>query len=185
MTRTERSFTLALALYLLAVCLTPRTRLMRWLVCAAFVLCACAMAAAGDLPDAKKTPGATNPALTQKVICRKGWSTKSVRNVPASLKKKAYRAYGLKGNHTGYCKGRQGCEIDHLISLEIGGANNLKNLWPQSFDSKPWNAHVKDKLENKLHALVCAGTITLENAQTAIRTDWIAAYTKYLGEPRQ
>jgi hypothetical protein len=38
--------------------------------------------------------------------------------------------------------------VDHLVSLEIGGANTVQNLWPQSYDTTPWNAHVKDKLEN-------------------------------------
>lgn len=39
----------------------------------------------------------------------------------------------------------------------------------------PWNAHVKDALKARLHALVCAGTITLPDAQRAIATNWIAA----------
>ena len=48
----------------------------------------------------------------------------------------------------------------------------------------PWNAHVKDKLEDRLHALVCAGKLPIEQAQQEIATDWIAAYEKYLGNPR-
>lgn len=48
------------------------------------------------------------------------------------------------------CGGPHGCEVDHLISLELGGANAIENLWPQPFDGK-WNAHVKDRLELRLH----------------------------------
>jgi len=50
-------------------------------------------------------------------------------------------------------------------------------------DTTPWSAHVKDKLEDRLHALVCAGKLPMEQAQREIATDWIAAYERYLGEP--
>ena len=40
---------------------------------------------------------------------------------------------------------------------------------------------MKDKLENKLHKLVCDGAIDLKVAQRAIATDWIEAYRKYVG----
>ena len=60
-----------------------------------------------------------------------------------------------------------------------GGSNAVKNLWPQSFQTQPWNAHVKDQLENTLHQLVCAGEVDLATAQHDIATDWIAAYRKY------
>jgi hypothetical protein len=46
-----------------------------------------------------------------------------------------------------------------------------------------WNAHVKDKLEDRLHGLVCAGKLPIEQAQREIATDWIAVYERYLGEP--
>jgi hypothetical protein len=45
-----------------------------------------------------------------------------------------------------------------------------------------YGAHVKDRLENQLHKLVCNGTLTLQAAQCAIATDWIAAYQKYVGK---
>jgi hypothetical protein len=70
-------------------------------------------------------------------------------------------------------------EVDHLISLELGGSNDIKNLWPESYRTEPWNAHVKDKLEDRLHDLVCAGRISLAEAQRAIATDWIAAYRRF------
>ena len=69
--------------------------------------------------------------------------------------------------------------MDHLISLELGGSNSIKNLWPQSYETQPWNAHVKDALENELHDEVCSGRLDLATAQHDIATDWIAAYKKY------
>ena len=41
--------------------------------------------------------------------------------------------------------------------------------------------HVKDKLENKLHDLVCAGQITLRQAQRQIAANWQALYKKAFG----
>lgn len=134
---------------------------------------------AADLPTPFLTPG---DVLTQDVskICVKGY-TKTVRNVSSALKKQVYKRYGLKGNHIGYCSGEEGCEVDHLISLELGGSNDIKNIWPQAYEGN-WNAHMKDKLENKLHEMVCDGDITIEEAQEAISKDWIEAYRKYIGE---
>jgi hypothetical protein len=66
-----------------------------------------------------------------------------------------------------------------LISLELGGSNSIKNLWPQSYRTKPWNARVKDRLENRLHELVCSGQLDLATAQRDIATDWISTYKKY------
>ena len=122
-------------------------------------------------PDPHLTPGATrNVTVVQ--LCPHA-DTAAVRDVPESEKLKVYAEYGISKHPSG------AFEIDHLISLELGGSNDIANLWPQSYTTRPYNAHVKDKLENKLHALVCAKKITLIEAQTAIRNDWIAAYQKY------
>ena len=135
------------------------------------------------LPDPALTPGAVNASLTKQVICARGWSTKSVRSVSQAVKSEVYKRYGVR-DHAGYCAGKEGCEVDHLISLEIGGSNDVTNLWPESYSTKPWNAHVKDKLENLLHKKVCQGAMTLEGAQAAIRTNWIEAYRKLIGDLR-
>jgi hypothetical protein len=71
---------------------------------------------------------------------------------------------------------------EHLVPLELGGSNELRNLWPQPYHVV-WNAHVKDRLENTLHRMVCANPqqITLAAAQHLIATDWIAAYKTVIG----
>jgi hypothetical protein len=66
-------------------------------------------------------------------------------------------------------------EVGHLISLVLGGSNDIANLWPGSYRIEPWNAHLKDKLEDRLHALVCAAKMSLPDAQKAIAGDWISA----------
>jgi hypothetical protein len=92
-----------------------------------------------------------------------------------------YKSYGLTGNHTGYCDSDQGCEVDHLISLELGGSNDQKNLWPEPYQGEEFNAHVKDQLENWYHAQVCSGQMPLKQAQKEISSNWIEAYKKHLG----
>jgi hypothetical protein len=71
-------------------------------------------------------------------------------------------------------------EVDHLIPLELGGSNSIKNLWPESHRTASWNAQVKDRLESKLHELVCSGQLDLKTAQQAIASNWIEAYKLYV-----
>jgi hypothetical protein len=127
-------------------------------------------------PDPALTPGDTLPVTAQDV-CTPGYSHK-VRNVPAAVKREVYARYGIAYHRPGEY------EVDHLISLELGGSNSIRNLWAESHWTSPWNAHVKDALENALHRLVCAGRLDLHTAQRAIATDWIAAYEKYVGQKR-
>jgi hypothetical protein len=73
-------------------------------------------------------------------------------------------------------------EVDHLIPLSLGESNSIRNLWPQSTKTSPWNSYVKDALERKLHKFVCAGQLDLQTAQREIASDWIEAYKKYVGK---
>lgn len=124
------------------------------------------------LPNPAKTPGAALD-VTAADICVSGYS-KRVRNVPAAVKREAYASYDIPSHEPGEY------EVDHLISLELGGSNSLKNLWPQSFRTHPWNAYVKDALENELHRRVCAGVIDLAQAQYVISHNWVIGYRAYV-----
>jgi hypothetical protein len=115
-------------------------------------------------PDTSITTGAIIDTVDTTYICKKGYSA-SVRNVPLSRKDSVYSLYNIKH----HAKGEY--EIDHLISLELGGSNEIKNLWPESYLTEPWNAHKKDRLENRLHRLVCIGKISLKEAQYEIAHD--------------
>jgi len=126
------------------------------------------------MPDPRLTPGAA-ATIDANRVCRRGYA-KSMRHTSTRLKHEIYREYGIDRR-----KGRY--EIDHLVSLELGGADVAANLWPESYETEPWNAHVKDQLENFLHAEVCAGRMPLQQAQQEIARDWIGTYRKYLGEP--
>lgn len=120
------------------------------------------------LPDRQCTPGAIFPKVTADQVCIKGYSS-SVRNVPLSEKNEVYKEYGIYYHTTGEY------EVDHLISLELGGSNDISNLWPEASEPIP-GFHQKDLVENYLHGLVCNGSISLEEAQKEISTDWLNVY---------
>jgi hypothetical protein len=75
-------------------------------------------------------------------------------------------------------------ELDYLITPELGGVGDARNLWPERYDSGPWNAHVKDDLEQLLSRRVCDGAMDLAVAQREIATNWIAAYQKHFQTDR-
>jgi len=163
----------------------------------------CFPAFAGDMPNRAKTPGDVlgtvrgeemancisgktgrtveeGDLITLQMICTPGYR-QCVRKVSTAIKNRVYSSYDLTGNHTGFCNSPQGCEVDHLISLELGGSNDIKNLWPEPYEGEQFNAHVKDRLENFLHAEVCAGRISLTTAQKEIATDWKESFRRRIG----
>ena len=142
------------------------------------------LACADDVPDPQKTPGAFRAGLTTEKICATKWG-KDERHVTAAMKNQVFALYGYSGNDDPKCvpAGKRHCEIDHLISRELGGADDVANLWPQSYGGHPWNAVLKDTLENRLHKEVCRKAITLRLARTMLLEDWRKAYTNYYGKP--
>lgn len=126
----------------------------------------------GANPDRACSPGAVYSGLTTAVLCSPGFRTSSIRNVPASEKSAVEREYGLAARPYGST-----LEIDHIVSLELGGSNDIANLFPE----RAPGFHAKDRLENRLHAMVCAGQITLRHAQTAIASNWQALYRTAFG----
>jgi len=152
-------------------------------------LCAALLASfsllAGDLPDLTKTPGVVRHDLTAEAICTTSWG-KDRRFVTEKMKREVFAVYGLSGNDDPSCpldKHGRRFEIDHIVSRELGGADDVRNLWPQCYAGK-WGASLKDALENKLHREICAGRITLKQAQNMLVNDWRVAYRKYYGEPQ-
>jgi hypothetical protein len=133
------------------------------------------------IPDPKCTPGAVNPTLTLDVLQNEKFRTTCVRDVASSAQKKTatYLWYNYRhpANNTG---ATQTCELDHLISLEIGGADTLDNIWPQCGPNKVVlrNRYFKQKdiVENYLAAQIKAGKMNLAEVQKGIAEDW----TQYL-----
>ena len=120
------------------------------------------------LPDPDCTPGAIFPDATKDQICVPGYSS-AVRNVPDSEKNQVYAEYGIQSHKAGEY------EVDHLISLELGGSNDIANLWPEPAEPRP-GFHEKDQVENYLHKQVCDGVLSLADAQVQIANDWMTEY---------
>jgi len=146
------------------------------------------------LPDPAFTPGATNPEVTQATIgatiCTAGW-TATVRP-PESYTERikhledqsggavtydgvTYRVHGfeLPDPDVGHF------ELDHLIPLEVGGSpTDPDNLWMEPYELPEGDARVgtgsqtKDKVENVASAAVCAGRLTLADAQQQMAANW-------------
>lgn len=122
------------------------------------------------LQDSACTPGAVLTTDTS-VICVPGY-TQTVRNVTTATKKKVFREYGIPWSlHSNY-------EVDHLISLELGGSNDISNLWPESYEIKN-GSRTKDVFENYLHREMCAGRLSLPIAQREISGNWLVYYQQW------
>jgi hypothetical protein len=137
------------------------------------------------VPDPNCTPGAVNPTVTISVLKNHAFGTGCIRDCVTSEgdKNSTYGFYAIPhpSNNEG---SNQTCELDHLVSLELGGADTLDNIWPQC---GPNQAALllryfkqKDMVENYLAAQVKAGKIDLGEAQRGIATDW----TQYLGSAK-
>ena len=105
--------------------------------------------------------------------------TSTIRNVPEKVKKAVYARQGIKANHKGSCEGNRGCELDHRISLDVGGSNNISNLIVKPYFGE-CNMQQKDALENKLHKLICKDLINVDIAQDYLFNDWETAYKLYV-----
>jgi hypothetical protein len=132
------------------------------------------------LADRRVTPGVADPLAVADLsrarhivagielnICAADFRTKPIRDTIrdfARLKKQACAEYGVS-------KCDKSVEGDHLVSLELGGCPDcLANIVPQPMDQ----ARVKDdRVERVLPKLVCAGKLSLGQAQRCIAGDWV------------
>ncbi len=148
-----------------------------------FAVLARPLHAQSPLPDPKLTPGAVNPDVTQQTIettiCVRGW-TRLVRppeSYTEPLKREQIALYGYRDRRL------RDYEEDHLIPLDLGGApSDPRNLWPEPHEAPgDWGSYAKDRLESRLNDLVCSGALPLDTARSAIATNWIDAYRRYIG----
>ena len=123
---------------------------------------------ASALPDRMLTPGFTRDVKLADLCGRRHADAPPA--VDISTEQTVFKEYGLPVSTS------KAYELDYLITPELGGADDVRNLWPEPYTSTAWNAHVKDELENRLHEMVCDGQINLSTAQNEIAADWIAAY---------
>ncbi|MGA7523746.1 MAG: hypothetical protein WBW84_14945 [Acidobacteriaceae bacterium] len=133
------------------------------------------------VPDPRCTPGGIDPSVTADVLRNRAWKTGCIRNCQTSEAEKhiTYRWYGMRVPRRNY-GATQVCELDHLVPLELGGADGLGNIWPEcgpstvALDERYFE--IKDRVENYLADEVKAGRMSLAAAQRGIASDW----TQYL-----
>jgi hypothetical protein len=123
----------------------------------------------GALPDRRCTPGEAFGRASALRVCRPDYAG-SVRNVSAKVERAVYLEYGIT-----HPTGRY--EIDHLVSLQLGGDNSIANLWPEAATPPP-GFQEKDRLETYLRYEVCSGGADLRVAQRMLAHDWLAAYRR-------
>jgi hypothetical protein len=130
--------------------------------------------ASPQLPAPQCTPGAVRADVVEgnigKNICVRGW-TATIRPPQAEtdpVKTASMAAYGVPQTS------RRVTELDHLVPLELGGSNDVSNLWAQ-VGPGPSFGNPKDLVENDLRAAVCAHKVQLVDAQRAIAANWQTA----------
>lgn len=133
------------------------------------------------LPDPMCTPGGASSAVTQAnihgTVCVSGY-TSTIRppsSETGAVKVTAMRAYREVASSS------TATELDHLVPLELGGSNDVSNLWPQPSDiANAGFRNTKDKVENDLHAALCkpSSTLKLTDLQSWIANDWTTAEHK-------
>jgi hypothetical protein len=124
-----------------------------------------------SVPKPSLTPGAVRPVAIRDVCGDQ--RDEAVRAVPVATQRRVFQEYGMPNALP------SDYEVDYLITPELGGVDDIRNLWPEPHSSTVWNSYVKDQLETYLHQQVCAGKLDLKTAQRDIATDWITAYKKY------
>ena len=128
-----------------------------------FALAAYASAQDALLPNPKLTPG------------RVAKRDKDRGGVTLKMEQKVFARYRLPWTR------RNEFKIDHLIPVELGGADTINNLWPQSLRTKPYGADRKELLTEVLLTRIRASQMTLAQAQEQISRDWIDTFIDHLG----
>ena len=95
--------------------------------------------------------------------------------VSTATKEQVYAEYGVS-----YPQASGAYEVDHFIPLEIGGANDITNLWLEPATPTP-GFHQKDQFENFEHDEVCHGVISAAEAQRRMVSDWYFYWQQEVG----
>jgi len=122
-------------------------------------------------PNAALTPGATRP-MSREAVCAATERSGPPR-ISNAVAREVFERYAIRDPRP------RSYEVDYLIPPSLGGSEDPRNLWPQPYTRGVWSAHIKDALEDRLHSMVCDGSLDLATAQRDLATDWIAAYKKY------
>ena len=117
-----------------------------------------------------KTPGAAAKVKMEQ-LCAPDFAA-SLKPVSNWQRREALERYGVRP------EGFSG-DLDHVVPAVLGGTNDPDNLWP-FHASGSYTLEAKQALAIKLHDMVCAGSMSLKDAQDAFRKDWTKAYQRHM-----
>lgn len=134
----------------------------------AFILATLFLAATGRAQELL----VPNPKLTPGRVAR---TDKERGGVTVKMEQKVFARYRLAWERRAQFK------IDHLIPTELGGADTIDNLWPQSLRTRPYGADRKELLVEVLLGKIRAGQMSIAQAQEELGRDWIDAFIDHVG----
>ncbi len=85
------------------------------------------------------------------------------------VKQKVFSAYGIGPVEA------QSYVIIRLIPVELGGTENPANLFPTT----PWFHGLKSRLDRRLVELVKGGQLTIQQAESELKDNWVRASHRY------
>ncbi len=112
----------------------------------------------GILPNSKVTPGDIDKVVMTDWVCNKQVDDLPIYKRDIVI---AFRHYGVDVNDKNY-------RLDRLVPINLGGTNNVKNLWPM----KATDFYKKKAVEKDLFRCICNGFISLKEAQKVLITNW-------------
>jgi hypothetical protein len=105
--------------------------------------------------------GLPDPALTPGQVDSKTPGSEKVADV---ARRQVFESYGLDPSDPKYV-------LAHLVPPALGGTDDSSNLFPLT----PWFGDLKVRCDKKMAELVATGTITAQQAEAEIKTNWISA----------
>lgn len=115
-----------------------------------------------SLPDPQCTPGSAAPSA-RSLLCLDAELKRQPSKKPSKkLTRRIKKAYRVKGGQW---------QINLLIPARLGGKANQANLWP----IKKRLRNKKQRVEIKLWREMCAGSVSLNQAQKQIADNWKTA----------
>jgi hypothetical protein len=126
-------------------------------------------------PDPRLTPGAV--ALSDPTaVCRQSRHAPRISNTNPLLsvaeQGAIYKSYRVAPNTI------KRYSLDFLVPLQLGGAVTPANVWPISL-TKGMGFAEKQRLNVRMHILVCHGEMPLADAQKLMADDWVALWVRY------
>jgi hypothetical protein len=122
------------------------------------------------------TPGHAVAGTTVATVCKPGFGIAAHR-ARYKVRAAVYASYDVAWSD------RANYQDDELIPPELGGDDTQANVWPMPLAAGLATPALKAALTSRLHTLVCAKKLTLAAAQSAIATNWWAAYQQYANVP--